>query len=233
MRQHRYRCIIACGVKLKTRLTKLLAVAICITICFSLVACDSQTTSNLTETTNVKGTVVEETTNAEVATEVVTESAVVNTEPVTVANTIVINNAPTNTNSNVANNTTPQAQAPVTVQPVVTPVATHTHSWQPHYATKHVSDAWDEPVYQTVPKYEIHKLQNSTNLDLTVGYTTYVAGGGTMTWSNWFIWFEYGGFHTENVQVGTESQIVEYIHHQAVDTQYVDYYYCGLLLLCI
>ena len=183
MRQHRYSYITVGGVKRKIIHTKLFAVAIGITMCFSLVACDSQTTSNSTgmsiekETTTVT---TETAATTEVATDVAIE--VQKTEPAIVANTVVTNNAPANTNSNVANNTTPQAQAPVTAQPVVTPVATHTHSWQPHYATMHVSDAWDEPVYQVAPKYEIHKLQNGTNLDLTIAYSTYISSGGTSPW---------------------------------------------------
>lgn len=96
-----------------------------------------------------------------------------------------------------------KTEAPV-VQKTEAPACSHTWVWHTHTETVHksekylVSDAWDEPVYES------HSICNGCGTDLTANY-----GGATTSGGIGHLDSCGTGYHNGNVQVGT-------VHHDAV-----------------
>ena len=157
-------------------------------------------------------------------------------------------------------NMQPQTQAPTTAPaPAPTQPATqaatqpqttaHTHNWQAHYATRTVTEAWDEPVYQEYDVWEMHKIHTCSGahkdgVDLTEAYERYVADHPGATWSEFCLnqagyvtpcgtdpifgtIYPGNTYMTQGVIVGTDKIQVNTIHHEAVTEQYIDYYTCS------
>ena len=158
-------------------------------------------------------------------------------------------------NQNTAN-MQPQTQAPTTAPaPAPTQAATqpqttaHTHNWQAHYATRTVTEAWDEPVYQTYDITEMHFIHtcngnHKDGVDLTEARNRYLADHPGSSWDEFYdnqigyvtpcgtdpifgTMYPGGNYLTQPVVVGTDKIQINTIHHEAVTEQYIDYYTCS------
>ena len=140
----------------------------------------------------------------------------------------------------------PQTQAPKPTEPATT---AHTHNWQAHYATRTVSEAWDEPVYQEYDVWEMHEIHtcngnHKDGVDLTEARNRYLADHPGAALYEFYdnqigyvtpcgtdpifgTMYPGGNYLTQGVIVGKDKIQVNTIHHDAVTEQYVDYYTCA------
>ena len=141
----------------------------------------------------------------------------------------------------------PQTQAQTT-KPTEPQTTAHTHSWQAHYATRTIKEAWDEPVYQKYDVWEMHEIHtcngnHKDGVDLTEARNRYLADHPGAALYEFYdnqigyvtpcgtdpifgTMYPGGNYMTQGVIVGKDKIQTGTIHHDAVTEQYVDYYTC-------
>ena len=140
--------------------------------------------------------------------------------------------------SNTTSNSSAKTNAGTTTGTIEVPVETepeHVHHWVAYTDTRVLEPERTEEITEEVPVYEQHYIHNCTvcgKIDLTASYNDWLSKGNTGSYWD----FECNGiqnyacsgcFMTEMVQVGTETQVVDWKIIPAVTEKYVAYYYCS------